>query len=222
MHDNLNLNRGIEAMGLALTDDQTQSLIQFLNVLQQWNRVTNLTAIRDWDQMITHHLLDSLAVAPFITGKRILDLGTGAGLPGIPLAVYYPEKKFVLLDSNGKKIRFVNHVKATLGLKNVETAQERMENFSSSEAFDVIICRALGSLDAVMQASAPLLAPEGCWLFMKGTYPQNELAAIDHPVTVHALTVPGLSAERHVVQVSHKGETGGKSHCNHQSKGRSG
>lgn len=195
------LMSGASQMSLPLTHDTAEQLVSLLELLHKWNQAYNLTAIRSFEQMLTHHLLDSLAVAPYITGARVLDVGTGAGFPGLPLAFYFPEKYFVLLDSNGKKIRFIDQVKRDFALANVEPHQDRVENFRSEQLFDVIICRALGEMRDVIKASRHLLAPTGRWVFMKGTYPQAELAAIPMAADVHALQVPGVEAQRHVVIV---------------------
>lgn len=192
---------GAAQLPLPLTDAVAKQLIELLQLLHKWNSAYNLTAIRTYEQMLTHHLLDSLAVAPFVTGARVLDVGTGAGFPGLPLSFYFPEKYFVLLDSNGKKIRFIDHVVSHFGLKNVDPQQQRVENFRSEQLFDVIICRALGEMRDIIQASQHLLAPTGRWLFMKGTYPQAELDAIPLAAEVHTLQVPGVEAQRHLVIV---------------------
>lgn len=176
-------------------------MLEFLAMLAKWNQSFNLTAITDPYQMLTHHLMDSLVVAPFIQGSRILDVGTGAGLPGIPLSLLYPDKQFTLLDSNGKKIRFLVQVKAKFQLMNVQTVQTRVENYQTTPCFDDIICRAVGAAPEIINQSKHLLSPNGRWLFMKGAVPQLELDKIKQTYVMHALQVPGLAAARHLIVV---------------------
>ncbi|OGO90293.1 MAG: hypothetical protein A3F41_07415 [Coxiella sp. RIFCSPHIGHO2_12_FULL_44_14] len=203
MHNNLfqQLDSGITTLGLTLNEDSQHQLMEFLHFLQKWNAAYNLTAIRSLDNMLTHHVLDSLSIAPYVTGHSVLDLGTGAGFPGVPLAFYFPDKKFMLLDSNGKKIRFLLQAQTKFALKNITPVQERVEKLLAPEKFDVIICRAVGKISNLIEASQRLLKTQGHWLFMKGTYPQEELQAIAHPYTVHPITVPGVDAMRHVVLI---------------------
>lgn len=192
------LTLGIEKLGLSLSEQTQAQLLTFLELLQQWNAAYNLTAIRDPQKMITHHLLDSLAIKPLLCGSRLLDVGSGAGFPGIPLAIADPTKTWVLLDSNGKKVRFLLHVKSLLKLSNVTGEQARMEQFQTESHFDTIVCRALGDMKPIMAATRHLLLPNGQWLFMKGVVSQEELP---QKSVVHRLFVPGLDAERHCVSV---------------------
>lgn len=203
MHENLlkQLDLGINQLGLAVNATTQFSLLEFLLFLEKWNKAYNLTAIRSLDQMLTHHLLDSLSIAKYVQGECILDIGTGAGFPGVPLAFCYPDKKFVLLDSNGKKIRFLLQAKTSLKIDNIEPIQERVEKLLPNVKFDVIICRAVGEMGAIMEASKQLLTNQGYWLFMKGTYPQDELQTVTRPYQVHKLEVPGVDAARHVIKV---------------------
>lgn len=187
---------GLERLGLSLSQQAQEQLLAFLELLQQWNTAYNLTAIRDPQKMITHHLLDSLAIKTFLSGSRLLDVGSGAGFPGIPLAIADPTKTWVLLDSNGKKVRFLLHVKNLLKLNNVRCEQARMEQFQTEPHFDTIVCRALGDIKPIMAATRHLLLPNGQWLFMKGVVSQQELP---QKSVLHRLLVPGLSAERHCV-----------------------
>ena len=177
-------------------------LTLFLGELTKWNKAYNLTAVRDPQQMVIRHIFDSLVAAPLLRGKRILDAGTGAGLPGIPLALCYPDKQFTLLDSNGKKIRFVQHVVGELGLSNVVPVQARAESYVPDQLFDTVISRAFTALADFIANSGRLTNPGGCLLAMKGKIPDAELRALpeDWQATdIAALRVPGLQAERHIV-----------------------
>ncbi|HJP05410.1 MAG: 16S rRNA (guanine(527)-N(7))-methyltransferase RsmG [Chromatiales bacterium] len=179
----------------------TTKLTTFLGELQRWNKAYNLTAVRDPGAMVSKHIFDSLTALPFVHGKTILDVGTGAGLPGIPLALCLPGCHFVLLDSNGKKIRFVQHAIAELGLTNVEARQSRVEELGN-ESFDTIICRAYTSLTGYVQSSGRLVNDSGRLVAMKGKYPQAELDELPAEWGVARLeqvTMPGLEADRHIV-----------------------
>lgn len=193
---------GLKALDLSVNHDAVDQMMAFLRLLQQWNKSYNLTAITELDKMVSHHLLDSLAISKFLTGSRFLDVGSGAGFPGIPLAICHRDKKFVLLDSVGKKVCFLQQVKNLLKLGNIDCEQSRMQQFQSSAAFDMILCRAVGDMQTVAAATRHLLCPRGKWLFMKGLRPEAELEALSFPYLVCRLTVPALLAERHVVIVS--------------------
>lgn len=196
------LDEGLDAMGLDLPEEQRQRLIGFLTLLLRWNRTYNLTAVRDPEAAVTRHLLDSLAVLPYLTGSPVLDLGTGAGLPGIPLAIALPSHRFVLLDGNGKKIRFVRQAALELGLSGVEAVQARMESYRPQQKFATIISRAVAELETLWRAAEPLLATPGRVLLMKGRRPEAELAALSAPnPQCHRLSVPGLEAERHLIEI---------------------
>ncbi len=201
------LARGLEQMGLPLPAQTQAKLIAYLALLTKWNRVYNLTAVRDPVQMVMRHLLDSLSVAPYIKGSRVLDVGTGAGLPGIPLALALPDVQFVLLDSNRKKTRFVTQAVADLGLSNVTVEACRIEDYAG-EPFDTVISRAFSELIDMLTATDRLCRAGGVMLAMKGEYPAQELAVVPEcyaAATVHPLIVPGLDAQRHVVCVIAKG-----------------
>ena len=194
------LKKGIEKLNLTISSENQIKLIDFIFLLQKWNRRYNLTAITDLNQMITHHVLDSLAIAPLIKqAKRILDVGTGAGFPGVPLALCYPEKKFILLDSNGKKIRFLTQALAEINITNAKPVQERVESYNAHEKFDAIICRAVGSLKDLINNTKHCCSATGRFVLMKGTYPTQEIAEIKWPLIVQSTKVPGLNAERHVI-----------------------
>ncbi|HHF7347666.1 TPA: 16S rRNA (guanine(527)-N(7))-methyltransferase RsmG [Legionella feeleii] len=189
----LTLNKGLKELGITT---EAEPLLHYLSLLNKWNRSYNLTAIRDMDVMVTRHLLDSLAIAPWIRGKRLLDVGTGAGLPGIPLALIQPALQVVLLDSNGKKIRFLQEVKRALTIDNIEIVQTRVENYHPSLGFDTVTSRAFSDLAQMLKWTNHLVETDGIWLAMKGRYPETELASINLPYQVQSYTVPGLDGKR--------------------------
>jgi 16S rRNA (guanine527-N7)-methyltransferase len=198
------LDAGLESMGLDVDEAQRRASIDYLQLLARWNRAFNLTAVRDPLEMVARHLLDSLAVAPFLDGESVLDLGTGAGLPGIPLAILQPQRRFTLLDSNGKKVRFVRQAVLTLGLANVTPVQARAGAYRAPEKFATIVARAVGSLAELRAAAADLARRPGCLLALKGREPLAELAdpalANDEPI-VHRLAVPFLEGDRHLIEI---------------------
>lgn len=194
------LRAGIDSLGLSLGEDVVQRLLEYRALLARWNHAYNLTAVRDPQQMVVRHLLDSLAVLPYVRGPRLVDLGTGAGLPGIPLALAMPELHVSLVDANGKKVRFLREAIRALKLDNATAVQERMENLDGQ--FDCITSRALSSLGDMLAAAGHLLAADGVWLALKGQRPEAELAALPPGFAlraVHALRIPGLDAERHLL-----------------------
>ncbi|KTD34365.1 glucose inhibited division protein B GidB [Legionella moravica] len=187
------LDNGLNQFGLNTLCDP---LWHYLLLLQKWNTAYNLTAVREPEAMISKHLLDSLAIFPWLKGNRILDVGTGAGLPGIPLAIANPDKHFVLLDSNGKKIRFLTEVKRQLDLKNLEVVQFRVENYHPAQGFDTVTSRAFSSLEQMIYWTKHLIANNGIWLAMKGRYPDTELNMIHQTYQVEKYTVDGVDGER--------------------------
>ena len=197
------LAAGVAALGISIPEGQQRTLIQYLQLLAKWNRTYNLTAIREPAQMVTHHLLDSLAVLPYVKGPRLLDVGSGAGLPGLVLAIADSQLHCVLLDSRGKKTRFLTQAVVELKLSNVKVIQARVESYQPEHAFDTIVSRACASLAAFEAATSRLLVPGGRLLAMKGTHPGAEIDALQHPerTIVHRLAVPGLNAERHLVVI---------------------
>jgi 16S rRNA (guanine527-N7)-methyltransferase len=187
---------------LELSTETQDLLLAYLNLLEQWNRVHNLTAIRDPQEMVMLHLIDSLVVNRFLQGARMIDVGSGAGLPGIPLALVNPEKEFVLLDSNSKKTRFLNQVVLDLHLKNVKVEHARVENFHPEKCFDSVISRAFASLKDMLQATAHLVDVGGRFLAMKGVYPEDEIRQVSEDfrvMNVYALRINGMDVERHLV-----------------------
>ena len=200
----LHLASGLNDLGLTLSPVQQQQLLTYIQLLQKWNRVYNLTAMTDLDQMISHHLLDSLAVLPFIEGQRILDVGSGAGLPGIPLAVALPAHRFTLLDSLAKRTQFLSHVVRRLGLGNVEVVQARMQTYRSAHQFDTITARAVATCREIVEKTQSLCHTSGQWVLLKGQAPEKECE--DLPVNtavlkIRPLFVPGLDKARHCVQI---------------------
>lgn len=193
------LFEGVNQLGLAVTSETLMNFIHFVNLLIKWNKTYNLTAITDPEEIIARHLLDSLSIAKYIKGNSILDIGSGAGFPGIPCALVFPEKQFVLLDSNGKKTRFMTQAAGELGLTNVLIMQNRVEEYRPQKCFDTITARAFSSLETIVNQTNHLICPEGEILVMKGIYPARELQEIRAPATVLKLTVPGLNEERHLV-----------------------
>ena len=171
-------------------------------MLERWNRKVNLTAVRDRDAMVTVHILDSLAARPLLHGTTVLDIGTGAGFPGLPLAIVEPDRRFVLLDSINKKIQFVQHAAAVLGLTNVEAVKARAEDYAPGYRFDTVIARAVASLPQLLELAGHHVGEGGVFIALKGRYPSEELRQIpvgwDYPI--EELSVPGLDAgSRHAV-----------------------
>ena len=199
------LRAGIDDLGLAIDGSAQGKLFAYVALLEKWNRTHNLTAIRDRAQMITHHLLDSLAVLPYLpvhAGLRLADVGSGGGLPGIPLAIARPDWLVTLIDSNHKKTAFLNQAVIELMLPNIEVVTSRVEDVAPAKPFDVVMSRAYSSLETFVRQSAGLLAREGRWVAMKGAIPHDEVAALPRDVAVEgtpAVTVPGMDGERHLV-----------------------
>ncbi len=198
------LLKGLKKLGLDVSEAQQDLLMRYLAMFVRWNKAYNLSAIRDPKAMVTLHLLDSLVVAPHFKGSHVLDVGTGGGLPGIPLAILFPQTRFTLLDSAGKKIRFLFQVINELGLKNVEVQNVRVEAFEPPVKFDVIISRAFASVQDFVSCSGHLLTEDGAFWAMKGQKPVDELSEIQkHYIVANftPLVVPGLDAERCLIQL---------------------
>lgn len=198
------LEQGLVELGLALTSGQQERLLQYLVLMEKWNQVYNLTAIRDLGKMVSAHLLDSLAVIPHLPAGTVLDVGSGAGLPGIPLALAKPEIEVTLLDSNHKKAAFLRQATADLGLRNASVVCERVESWQAASPFDVIISRAFADLGEFVSLTDRLLAPGGIFAAMKGLHPFEELERLPSGFRVKEvkpLKVPGLDAQRHLVLV---------------------
>ena len=195
------LAEGLQSLDCKLDDAIQAKLIQYIVLLDKWNKTYNLTAVRDIEKMVAQHLLDSLSVNTYLQGERVLDVGTGAGLPGIPLALANPDKEFVLLDSAMKRTRFVLQAVGELGLKNVQVVQSRVEDYQADNLFDTIISRAFTAMDDFVGATQHLCQPKGQLLAMKGRFPTQEINSLPDQWQIKSelLEVPNLNAERHVV-----------------------
>ncbi len=191
-------------LGVELDQSQVKLLLAYLQLLEKWNQHYNLTAIKNPEEMISKHVLDSLSIEPYLEGRRILDVGSGAGLPGIPLAVAHPGCEFVLLDSNAKKTRFLFQASVELGLSNISVVCERVEVYRPSHLFDTIVTRAFTKLVDFVNQAEHLCKSGGCLLAMKGKFPQDELKALPVDfgiVKAHSLSVPEINAQRHLVKL---------------------
>jgi 16S rRNA (guanine527-N7)-methyltransferase len=195
---------GAAAFGVDLSETDATRLLRLLDELDDWNQRMNLTAIRERSQQITKHLLDSLSIQPHLQGVRIADIGTGAGFPGLPLAIANPHRQFTLIDSTAKKLKFIDHVAQLLQLTNVETVHTRAESYRPKERFDCVIARAVGPVATFVKWSGHLCAGGGRLLAMKGRQPTDELEKLPSGwklAAVHRLIVPGLDEERHLVEL---------------------
>lgn len=199
---------GAAALGVTLSEADAARLLRLLDELERWNRAYNLTSIDEREEMITHHLLDSLSVHPYLKGERIADVGTGAGFPGLPLAVVNPDRRFTLIDSSNKKVRFVAHAARTLGLTNVEPVHARAEGLEPAEPFDTVVARAFAAIPELLRVVAGLCGPGTRVIAMKGRRPDDEIAAIGADwrlVGVEPVTVPQLGEERHLILIERPG-----------------
>jgi 16S rRNA (guanine527-N7)-methyltransferase len=199
------LLRDAATLGLHLAPADGARLCALLDELERWNRAFNLTAIKSREEMLTHHLLDSLAIHADLVGERIADVGTGAGFPGLPLALVQPARRFTLIDSNGKKIRFVSHAVRTLGLANVEPLQARVEDLAPDPPFDTVMARACAPLPELLSKVAGLTGSATRVLAMKGKRPDRELEELPSAwrvIGVRSLTVPGLDESRCLVTLA--------------------
>jgi 16S rRNA (guanine527-N7)-methyltransferase len=201
------LVQGAASLGVSLAEGDAARLVHLLEELERWNRTYNLTAIRQREDMLTHHLLDSLSIHPDLQGTTVADVGTGAGFPGLPLAVVNPQRRFTLVDSNGKKIRFVQHAARELALDNVEGLHGRVESVQAARPFDTVVSRAFAQLPVMVANVASLCGPGTRVLAMKGKWPQDEIDALPAGWLQQGsreLTVPGLNEARCVVALVHR------------------
>ena len=202
------LARGLMAMNTCVSPEQQEKLLAYLDLLYKWNRVYSLTALKEDDQAVSHHLLDSLSILPFVPTGNLLDVGSGGGTPGIPLAIARPELAVTLLDSNTKKAAFLRQAAIELGLNNIAVHSGRVEQYHPDTGFAAITSRAFAELADFVSLSKHLLAPGGRWLAMKGVRPEEEMARLPDDVGVDAaypLTVPGINGERHLVVLRRTG-----------------
>lgn len=192
----------LNAAAISLTDQQIQQLVAYVGLLDKWNKAYNLTSVRDPQQMLVRHILDSIVVAPHLQGERFIDVGTGPGLPGIPLAIVMPHASFTLLDSLGKRVRFLRQVQHELGLTNIIPVQSRVEDFPPEPPFDGIISRAFASLQDMVNWCHHLPSAQGQFYALKGVRPDEEIANLPAGFclkSISALKVPELEGERHLV-----------------------
>lgn len=196
---------GLQALNIPATEDQINSLLQYLQLLAKWNARFNLSGITEFDDMVSIHLLDSLSISPFLKGELFVDAGTGAGLPGIPLAIMHPEKHFILIDSNGKKTRFLFQVKLALKLGNITIENCRIEHYQSPRQIDMVMCRAFSSLEDTVSKTQQLLRMGSKLLAMKGRYPDQEIEQLPADFVVTSIAksgIPGSDSQRHVIEIS--------------------
>ena len=205
---------GAAEMGVALNEAQAGKLLDYLDLLQKWNKAYNLTAVRERPAMLTQHLLDSLSIVPHLPSGDLLDVGSGGGLPGIPLAILQPERSITLIDTVGKKVAFLKQAAMTLGLKNLTAVSDRIESWvppaGQADGFALISARAYATLGTLVGQTRRLLAQNGAWYAMKGVFPDAEMAELPPDIAVKAvipLQVPGLGAERHLVVLAPTGVT---------------
>ena len=200
------LAQGLQALHLELPPDSQQKLVDYVALIEKWNRVYNLTAVREPEKMLSHHILDSLAIAPHVSAPTLADVGSGAGLPGIPLALAYPASAVTLIESNHKKSAFLKQAVIELELANVSVETRRVEAWEEAPQFDCVVSRAFSDLGEFVTLASRLCAREGTLAAMKGVHPYDELAQIPVGFRVERvipLEVPGLRAERHLVLVKH-------------------
>jgi len=198
----------LQAAKISLSDQQKQQLVAYVGLLDKWNKAYNLTSVRDPQQMLVRHILDSIVVAPHLEGARFIDVGTGPGLPGIPLAIVMPDAHFTLLDSLGKRVRFLRQVQHELGLTNIEPVQSRVEAFPSEPPFDGVISRAFASLEDMVNWCHHLPTKNGRFYALKGVRPDDEITSLPAGYSldrVISLQVPQLDGERHLVIITPPG-----------------
>lgn len=198
------LERGLMALALDYGEDELIALLAYIDLLKKWNTAYNLLGANEMAGLVSRHILDSLSIKPYLSGDLILDVGAGAGLPGIPLAILCPEKNFVLIDSNGKKTRFMFQAKTELGLGNISVENCRIEHYQSKRQIDMVMCRAFSTLADALTMLEPIFSDECKFLAMKGQYPEEELARLPDGFSLSKsirLEVPGSESQRHLIEV---------------------
>ena len=198
------LNDYLAEVGLTATEHQKQQLVDFVGMLNKWNKAFNLTSVRDPEQMLIRHIMDSLVVSPHLQGNRFIDVGTGPGLPGIPLAILNPDKEFVLLDSLGKRIRFQKQVQFELGINNISSVESRVEAYQPEELFDGVLSRAFASIQDMLQWCHHLPKSDGCFYALKDQLSEEEMSQLPAGFVVtdtFELKVPKLDEQRHLLRV---------------------
>ena len=196
------LQQGLQTLEITSNDSQIDALLNFIKLIEKWNKSYNLTAVRDREDMVRLHILDSLTVLPYLHGNRVADIGTGAGLPGIPLAIFLPDVDFILVDSNSKKTRFVQQAILELKLKNVSVQHARVENLQPKTLFSTVTMRAFANLQDIVNLTQHLIAPSGILLAMKGQQPNaEEIKALTTPHSIIQLSVPEVDAERCLIRI---------------------
>ncbi|SFF17973.1 16S rRNA m(7)G-527 methyltransferase [Phytobacter palmae] len=198
------LSRLLDEAGISLTDHQKNQLVAYVEMLHKWNKAYNLTSVRDPNEMLIRHILDSIVVAPHLQGERFIDVGTGPGLPGIPLSIVLPDAHFILLDSLGKRVRFLRQVQHELHLTNITPVQSRVEDFPAEPPFDGVISRAFASLNDMVDWCQHLPGTQGKFYALKGLIPNDEMATLPGEFSVESvikLDVPHLEGDRHLVVI---------------------
>ncbi|PCI77434.1 MAG: 16S rRNA (guanine(527)-N(7))-methyltransferase RsmG [SAR86 cluster bacterium] len=201
------LQRGISSLSLNCNEEMLSSLLAYIDLLKKWNSAYNLLGGNELASLVSRHILDSLSVDPYLEGNLIVDIGAGAGLPGIPLAILNPEKNFVLIDSNGKKTRFMFQAKVQLGLNNISIENCRIEHYQSIQQIDMVMCRAFSTLADALTMLQPIFSSECKLLAMKGHYPEDEISRLPDGFELSKsikIDVPGSESQRHLIEVMRK------------------
>ena len=198
------VEEGLICLGLPFSHEAVDKCCKHLFLLKSWSRAFNLSGIKDLNEMVVKHVLDSVSILPFLKGEKIIDVGSGAGFPGIPISIFLPNISFSLLDSNGKKIRFLTEIKSQLNLENVTIVNDRVEKHAPSSPYDMVVCRAFSSLEKIALNCSRLIVPNGCVLAMKAAISQQELSAareVSQGLKIHKLEIPNLRLPRHLVEI---------------------